>query len=135
MFAISQVVDNGIQPRKFLVYTDSEVNIKPYAKGRDKRLSSVDDDLWTNIFNLIDAKSLSLELQFVPSHLDDAKKREKGYTTCDFAVHNNIVADHVAETTAEQVCLPPGITAKVLCYHKLVKSIQLRLYAILLVVI
>ena len=67
----------------------------------------------------------------MPSHLDDEKKRAKGYTTYDFAVHNNMVAGHVAEITANQICLPPRVTCKILYYHKLVKSIQLRLFAIL----
>ena len=80
---------------------------------------------------MIDAKALTLVLEFVPSHLDDEKKRSKGYATCDYAVHNNMVADYVAELTAKQVCLLPSITAKVLYYHKLVKSIQRRLYVIL----
>ena len=77
LYAILIVVRNGITNGSFLVYTDSEVNLKLYTKGRDNCLGSVNSDLWTKIFHNIDTKSHSLQLQFVPSHLDDEKNVQK----------------------------------------------------------
>jgi len=113
LYVVLIVVRSGITNRSSLVYTKSEVNLKLYTKGRDNGVGSVNSDLWIGSCHNIDANSLSSQLQFVPRHPDDEKKRAKGYTACEYAVHNNIVADHVAEVTARQTCLPPSITAKV----------------------
>ena len=110
------------------VNSDSEVNILKYHKGEMFCLSTVNSDLWRELFGLIKSKKVVFVLRYVMAHPE--KKPEKAMAFSDLALTLNAAADILADRAASYCQLDMNVTAGPVYFTKLVKRIQRRLIAI-----
>ena len=129
LFCFVLLLRNAMFNQHFHVFSDSKVNIANFNKGSKHCKHVPNGDLWTELFSLLDSKKCSLVLEFVPSHIFEKNKKSVASTSV-FAILNNTAADRLAEFAAGRVEVAPGYATPILFRLKLVKTIQLRLFAI-----
>ena len=129
LFCFVLLLRNAMFNQHFHVFSDSKVNIVNFNKGAKHCKHVPNGDLWTELFSLLDSKKCSLVLEFVPSHIFEKSKKSVASTSV-FAILNNTAADRLAEFAAGRVEVSPGYATPILFRLKLVKTIQLRLFAI-----
>ena len=113
---------NGEHQGDFTIVSDSLANITLFYKGEGACVVSAYEDLWIELFGLIRSKSIALELEFVPSHLDEHPEKLLNLSAVpsDLSVASNMVADILAGYAAKKISVPPSISAPIIYYHCLV---------------
>ena len=129
LFCFVVLLRNALFNQHFHVFSDSKLNIDNYNKGAKHCKHVPNGDLWAEVFSLVSSKKCSLDLEYVPSHIFDKNKKSVASTSV-FAILNNTAADRLAEFAARRIEVAPGYATPILFRLKLVKTIQLRLFAI-----
>jgi hypothetical protein len=111
--------------------SDSKINVDMYYQPRDVALSSVNADLWRQLYRQLDTKSLVLKLFWVPGHLDTKPLKNPRHIPDVFFALNH-AADFFADKAAEAFQVPLHAASGVLHHTKLVRQIQNRLTRVLI---
>ena len=136
LFAICFVVCK-VKCGPLKIVSDSLVNVKLFNGCRTIALSSTNADLFKQMFDHIDKhEALSVEVIWVPSHFDIAKKSNKMRDKLPFGFiaeygWGNALADLLADKAAARCQLDVNIVKSVKYHHFLVKRIQARFVIIL----
>ena len=116
------------------VASDSKVNVDLFDKGKPACLQTNNADLWEELFNLVEGKSLSLCLRWVKGHCTTDELINR-YNMNFYDIVGNLTADALANRAAQLYqCVPQDII-DVQWYYSLVRKIQSRAIAILAAVI
>ena len=119
------------QDGKYLIYSDSIINIDYYRNGYMHCCRQPNGDLWAQLFSLTRERNLELELVYVPSHIFDKPwLHNSDDSSSEFAILNNTCADALAGYAAGRLECPPSEVTPVVHHIELAKAIQLRLYAV-----
>jgi len=98
--------------------------------SRHAALKSVNNDLWKSIFAHVDATNITLQIYWVPGHLD-TKVPQSRVRVEDVFFALNFCADKFADAAALEAQLDMNPVSSVLFNSSLVKKIQRRLTRIL----
>ena len=128
MLHVVRMVQSGL----VILVTDIYVNYCIYMRGPEHARMATNCDLWGDLFQLLSSKSdLTLQLKWIPSHLDDPSKA-RNYPNIDpLYVAANTAADLLVEDKVASLQPPSNIAAPVLYHIGLVKKIQARMVAIM----
>ena len=101
-----------------------------YQKGREHAQTSVNSDLYKELFDLIDHHQLRFTLRWMPSHLKPEDPRPEGVTEADIV--GNSFADVLAGEAAVRHQVPPNVSTPYIYYYSLTLKIQRRLIQIII---
>ena len=136
LFAICFAVCK-VKSGPLVIVSDSLVNVDLFRGSRTNALNSTNADLFKQMYDHIDKfEALTVEVIWVPSHLDIAKKSNKMRDKLPFGFiaeygWGNALADFLAERAAARCQLDVNIARSVRYQHSLVRRIQSRFVTIL----
>jgi hypothetical protein len=115
-----------------LFITDSEPFYKAFCKGPELASTSINEDLLTDLFQLIDHKSIFLSMQWMPSHLDDPNvKKVRPEWVKEHHIRGNKSADRLAGFGANNAELHKDIYVPHLKQCREIHLIQNRIATII----
>ena len=88
LFALTLVCSRVCEGAEVDYIMDSEVNVKHFYKGRKRSIQTTNGDLFLHLHNLISAKNITLNLHWVPSHVEEGKKPVKSNVPFVFLLAN-----------------------------------------------
>ena len=100
--------------------TDHQKLKEIFDKGRIAAANCINYDLLLPVFDLIREKGLTVNMRWIPSHLDE-EALPTNVSLCDFI--GNRFADKYAKKAADQYSLPLHITAPILYHSNLIRRI------------
>ncbi len=110
---------------------DNKPVIDKYRDGREACNKSANADLYRLLFHYVDTKNITLNIKWMPSHLDTEPEKERPGWVNDYHIIGNNQADRLAGISAAQGSLDMNVVSKVVWYTSLVKNIQARFAAII----
>lgn len=119
-------------PGAALLYlADNLPTADTYNKGRRVCLNSTNDDLYRMLCEHLDSKSISLEVRWIPSHLDTEPTKVRPDWATDDHIAVNVQVDRLATLAAElsDKRLDNNDVIRVTRYTKIIKKFKLGLHA------
>ena len=129
LFAIFYACHKAEPDTSLEFVTDNLGCYNSYQKGRTFAVLTNNGDLYQKIFDLIDQKSLTFTIRWMPSHLKPYDVRPMGVSYLD--VIGNNFADEEAGTAAKSFCIELNASSQFFHWRNLAGKIQRRLVAIL----
>ena len=132
LYAILVIIERAA-PGAFVIRTDSKVNVQLFQRGKEATFASVNSDLWSRLWAVLDRGEVSCTLIWVKGHADDLDTFIKfNVTTHD--LYGNVLADALAGRAAKecQVSLQDSITLK--WHYSVVRKVQARAVVLLTLV-
>ena len=133
LIVVQQVVPNGVID----FYIDCKPVFDTFNKGRARAMTSNLADLFVDLFDNIASKDLTLNLHWMPSHLDDPDKLTKLKISVPtwiqpWQIQGNKQADKLADKGAEDAQLVEAATRPVIFRCLQLTQIQKRISAVAL---
>ena len=115
-------------------FSDNKVFVDAFNKGHSYCKGILNSDFYQEIFSLIQSKSVSFSVLWLPSHLDDDPNKERATPVPSWVtkthINGNGHADRLAKTACRYFDLPSDVAKPILEQLQLAKQIQLRLAAV-----
>ena len=131
LFAFLLLTKHSIAGGVLDYVTDNQPSAETHAKGPNSARNTSNCDLWDEVYQHVNDKSLTLRVRWMPSHLAEGKKVRPASVT-DHDIVANDKADELASTAAELVQLPTPFAVNHVHYVQLARNIQKRLASILM---
>jgi len=115
-------------------FIDNQAVHDTFHKGKDRALMSQAADLFDRLFAVIRFRNITLDLKWMPSHLNDPEKAKKvkvpGFVT-PWHIDGNVFIDNVATQAAALHRVSSSVADPILKRVNNLKLIQLRIAAII----
>ena len=130
LYAILVVCLHVVREGQIVIVSDSKLNVDAFIKGEQFCMTAANSDIWRELFDCIETRALTLQLQWSKGHADNPETY-LSYGVTPRNLLGNLCADALAGRGAEvgQVSYQDSMNLK---WHRaLVKRIQARAVVIL----